>query len=88
MTKNRWIHLFCSNLVLSFSLLLAGCSSATEQTICRDELRCVVVEPGEPVSIAAMLVISGANSHLGEDQLGAIRIALVDYGPCSDMKLN
>ncbi len=81
MTKNRWIHFFCSNLVLSFGLLLAGCSSATEQTICRDELRCVVVEPGEPVSIAAMLVISGANSHLGEDQLGAIRIALVDYGP-------
>ncbi len=85
---NGWIHFLFWILVFPLVFLLSSCSDLTEQSVCWDELRCVVVEPGEPVSVAAMLVISGANSHLGEDQLGAIRIALEDYGALHGHEFN
>lgn len=65
---------------VAFGLIAAGCGTSGPSTECADSIRCVVVEPGEPVRIGAMLVISGGTAHLGEDQQGAIEIALDDYG--------
>lgn len=68
--------------------LTAGCTGAlppeTSQQAdpmeCVDTLRCVAVDAGEPVHIAALQAISGSSAFLGEDQTGAIDIAVADYG--------
>lgn len=75
---------------LSFLLLLlsvtalAGCVAAPSPTAgmeCTDELRCVEVEAGELIALGAMIVVSGPVAFLGDDQVGAIEIAVADYGP-------
>ena len=75
---------------LSFLLLLlsvtalAGCVAAPSPTAgmeCADELGCVEVEAGELIALGAMIVISGPVAFLGDDQVGAIEIAVNDYGP-------
>ena len=47
---------------------------------CPDALGCVEVAVGEPVTIAAMMVQSGPAGFLGLDQIGAIEIAIEEYG--------
>ena len=63
---------------------LAGCVAAPSPTAgmeCTDELRCVEVEAGELIALGAMIVVSGPVAFLGDDQVGAIEIAVNDYGP-------
>lgn len=60
---------------------VAPAAPETEMMECTDEIRCVEVEAGELVNIASMLVSSGPSSFFGEDQIGAIEIAVADYGP-------
>ncbi len=55
--------------------------SATEMMECDDSIRCVEVEEGELINIASMIVSSGPTAFFGEDQMGAIEIAVADYGP-------
>lgn len=71
-------------LILSVALI-AGCEAApatapTDMMECTDDIRCVEVEAGELVNIAAMVVTSGPAAFFGEDQVGAIEIAVRDYG--------
>ena len=67
---------------LLFSILLLLClpaavgTTAAEGLVCRDEIACVTIGPDDPVTIAWMLVTSGANSFFGEDSLGGIEIAI------------
>jgi branched-chain amino acid transport system substrate-binding protein len=56
-------------------------TQATEMMACDDDIRCVEVEEGELINIASMIVSSGPVAFLGDDQIGAIEIAVADYGP-------
>ena len=47
---------------------------------CNDAIGCVTVAPGEPVHIAYLLVISGANETLGVDSRNGAEIAIADHG--------
>ena len=75
-----------STLLILWAFLVAGCtlpegSGSQGSTLeCMDELGCVVVEADEPVTIAAMLVLSGPNTNLGQDAANAIAIALDEFG--------
>ncbi len=51
---------------------------AQAQEDCNDEFGCVVLGPDDPVSLGAMLVVSGAVSYLGEDSLGGIELAILN----------
>ena len=73
-------------LLLIAVFLAAACAvtpaaPATEMMTCDDAIRCVEVEEGELINVASMLVSSGPSSFFGEDQIGAIEIAVADYGP-------
>jgi branched-chain amino acid transport system substrate-binding protein len=46
---------------------------------CDDALGCVVIGPDDPVTIASMLTTSGATAFLGEDSLGGIELAIMDW---------
>ncbi len=48
---------------------------------CTDAIGCVTVGPDEPVHIAYLLVISGANETLGVDSRNGAEIAIADHGP-------
>ena len=66
-------------IVLVGSFLVLGCI-AEVQPECHDELRCVLVDADEPITIAALMVLSGPNAAYGVDSKGAVQIALADYG--------
>ncbi len=72
------------SLVLLAILLVTGCemapASSDSMMECTDALGCIEVAADEPVTIASMIVISGSVAFLGEDQVGAIEIAVADYG--------
>ena len=50
---------------------------ASAQDGCDDEFGCIVLGPEDPVSVGAMLVVSGAVSYLGEDSLGGVELAIL-----------
>ncbi len=43
---------------------------------CDDALGCVVVAPGDPIKLAGVLVLSGANESLGVDAQNGIKVAI------------
>ena len=64
--------------------LLTGCAAAApaaDARACADALRCVEVAADEPINLGVAIVISGSTAFWGEDQIGAMEIALADYGP-------
>jgi branched-chain amino acid transport system substrate-binding protein len=63
--------------IISF---LAGCATGPAPFECTDAIGCVTVAPGEPIHIAYLLVISGANETLGVDSRNGAEIALADHG--------
>ncbi len=77
-------HLVRMFLALFAALLTAGCVVApappTTMLECTDTIGCIEVAADEPVTIASMIVISGPVGFLGTDQVGAIEIAVNDYG--------
>ena len=74
--RNRLLGLI-STLVIA-SMLLAGCGP--EPFVCDDAIGCVDVPAGEPIHIAYLLVVSGANETLGMDSKYGIEIAITDKG--------
>ncbi len=53
---------------------------AADDMECTDPLGCVEVAPGDPISLASALVISGPNTELGLDSQWGVEIALDFYG--------
>jgi branched-chain amino acid transport system substrate-binding protein len=47
---------------------------------CTDELGCVEIPAGDPITVGGMFTISGATAFLGEDSRGGVEIALADRG--------
>ena len=68
-------QLFSTILLLACLAVTFG-ARAAEGLVCKDEIACVAIGPDDPVTIAWMLVTSGANSFFGEDSLGGIEIAI------------
>ncbi len=60
-------------LLLLATMIVAPMTFAQE---CDDEIGCVVLEDGDPISIATMLTISGNTAFLGEDSAGGVEIAV------------
>ncbi len=79
-----WNHVVNFLLVSMAVLLVMGCEASPTPSIpsmeCTDAIGCIEVMAGEPVAIASMIAISGPAAFLGEDVVGAIDIALADYG--------
>lgn len=79
MTKR---NLSVLSLLIIASMVLAACGggggggAATLE--CTDAIGCVEVAPGEAIHLAYMLTVSGATATLGDDSVGAIRVALND----------
>lgn len=48
---------------------------------CTDAIGCVTIGPDDPIHLAYLLVISGANETLGIDSRNGIEIAIADFGP-------
>ncbi len=66
---------------LTAACAVTSAPSITDTMACTDDIRCVEVEEGELIHIASMIVNSGQVAFLGDDQIGAIEIAVADYGP-------
>ena len=62
--------------ILLLCLVVAVGASSADDLVCSDDIGCVAIGPEDPVTIAWMLVTSGANSFFGEDSLGGIEIAV------------
>ncbi len=63
------------------ALLVVGCTgSQTATTECTDAIGCIEVRADEPIQIAVMIVSSGTLAFYGADMIGAIEIAVADYG--------
>ncbi len=62
---------------LIVSFLLAACG---KNYSCADPLGCVVVESGQPLTIAVALTLSGPDAPYGMDALRGVEIAIQDRG--------
>lgn len=60
------------------SLVLTACGRGN--AACDDPLGCVIVPAGKPLTIAAMLTLSGPNASLGTDALRGVELAIADRG--------
>jgi len=72
--------------ILVFSLALTACGGGS--AACDDPLGCVTVAPGEPLTIAAMLTLSGSNAPLGLDALRGVELAIADRGQVANRNVN
>lgn len=71
-------RLIAAALALSVLIIVSIPVFADEN--CADEIGCIVLAPGEPIVIGAMLTRSGANAFFGEDSQGGIELAILDRG--------
>lgn len=62
---------------LALSLLLSACLQPFE---CNDPLTCVTVGPGQPITIAVALTLSGPDAPYGIDALRGVELAIADRG--------
>jgi branched-chain amino acid transport system substrate-binding protein len=63
-------------IVLLLALFVVAGSVQGAQLECTDEIGCVEIAPGDPITIGYMLTISGPTSSLGLDSVGGIEIAI------------
>ncbi len=69
------------SLLILASMVLGACASATAAPYnCTDSIGCVKIGPTEPIHIAYLLVVSGANSALGTDSRNGVEVAIDDAG--------
>jgi branched-chain amino acid transport system substrate-binding protein len=78
------------SLFILASMVLGACATATTSApaatqpaaayTCTDSIGCVKIGPSDPIHIAYLLVISGANSALGTDSRNGVQIAIDDAG--------
>jgi branched-chain amino acid transport system substrate-binding protein len=83
MKNNIFVSLL---LLVSASITLVTCAQQPADTQpqaefkCTDAIGCLDITPGDPIHIAYMLVLSGADETLGIDALNGIEIAIEDKG--------
>lgn len=65
--------------LLTLLALLVVVAVPTFAQECEDEIGCLVLGPDDPVVIAYMLTTSGATATLGEDSVGGIELAILDW---------
>jgi branched-chain amino acid transport system substrate-binding protein len=70
--------------LLILSLTLAACGGSAA---CNDPLGCVTVPAGKPLTIAAMLTLSGSNAPLGTDALRGVELAIADRGQVANREV-
>jgi branched-chain amino acid transport system substrate-binding protein len=63
---------------MGFGLILVACQR--DQLACSDPLGCLVLAPGEPVRVAALLPENGAAAYLGEDARRGVELAIAAEG--------
>lgn len=73
------------SLVIVASMVLGACATTTPQATsapytCTDSIGCVTIGPSDPIHIAYLLVVSGANAALGTDSRNGVEIAIADAG--------
>jgi branched-chain amino acid transport system substrate-binding protein len=70
------------SLLMIVSMLLAACQTTPKATgyECTDALGCLTVKPGEPITLAYAMVISGPDETLGIDSRNGVEIAIADKG--------
>jgi len=61
-------------------MVLTACGSAAPAYTCTDSIGCVKLAPTDPLHIAYLLVVSGANAALGIDSRNGAEIAIDDVG--------
>ncbi len=61
-------------------MVLAACGTAAPAYTCTDSIGCVKIGPTDPIHIAYLLAISGANAALGTDSRNGAEIAIDDVG--------
>lgn len=72
-------------IILIFSLALSACGGGS--AACNDPLGCVTVASGQPLTIAAMLTLSGSNAPLGIDALRGVELAIADRGQVANREV-
>jgi branched-chain amino acid transport system substrate-binding protein len=80
--NNRIVWLL--SLLMGVFLLATGAiptlEAKAQEGECDDPLGCVVVAPGDPITLASALVIAGPNESLGTDSQHGVEIAIKDRG--------
>jgi branched-chain amino acid transport system substrate-binding protein len=76
---NKRLLIFVSIFMIA-SMVLSACGSAAATYNCTDSIGCVKIGPTDPIHIAYLLVVSGANSALGTDSRNGVQIAIDDAG--------
>lgn len=73
-------HGRCTTFVLLLGMCcwLVGCQR--DQLACNDPLGCLIISPGEPVKIGALLPESGPAAYLGEDARRGVEMAIASEG--------
>jgi branched-chain amino acid transport system substrate-binding protein len=61
-------------------MLLTACGPTAPAYTCTDSIGCVKIGPTDPIHIAYLLVVSGANAALGTDSRNGVEIAIDDAG--------
>jgi branched-chain amino acid transport system substrate-binding protein len=61
-------------------VLLTACGPKAAAYTCTDPIGCVKIGPTDPIHIAYLLVVSGANAALGTDSRNGVEIAIDDAG--------
>ncbi|MGD0750394.1 MAG: branched-chain amino acid ABC transporter substrate-binding protein [Anaerolineales bacterium] len=68
------------SIVAILGMVLAACGTAAPAYTCTDSIGCVKIAPTDPIHIAYLLAISGANAALGTDSRNGAEIAIDDAG--------
>ena len=74
--SKRLFVLISAIAILSMVLTACGAKAYT----CTDKIGCVTIAPNDPIHIAYLLVVSGANAALGTDSRNGVEIAIDDAG--------
>lgn len=74
---NKRIFTIISVLILA-SIVIAACGGPKFE--CTDAIGCVDIEPGDPIKIASLQVISGELTSLGTDQVRGVELAIASRG--------
>jgi branched-chain amino acid transport system substrate-binding protein len=68
------------SIVAILGMVMTACGPAASTYTCTDSIGCVKIAPTDPIHLAYLLVVSGANAALGTDSRNGDEIAIDDIG--------